>query len=179
MNQSAMLARFARETELDVFLVAGRYTLLDQDALAALLPFVHGARDRSRGRRRDEQWRPGRSAARHAFRLRSRRLRMSSIAPEGLATACERHGVPLKAAAVQFPLAHPAVVGLLAGVRTVEHLDEYPALMRLEIPAPLWEDLRDGRPSRSGRPGAAMNAAVGSHEVRMLCGPPPREKMGT
>ena len=67
---------------------------------------------------------------------------MSSIAPEGLATACERHGVPLKAAAVQFPLAHPAVVGLLAGVRTVEHLEEYPALMRFEIPAPLWEDLK-------------------------------------
>ena len=48
----------------------------------------------------------------------------------GLAAACERHGVPLRAAAMQFPLAHPAVIGLIAGVRTVEHLDEYPALMR-------------------------------------------------
>ena len=38
MNQSAMLARFAREGDFDVFLVAGRYTLLDQDALSELLP---------------------------------------------------------------------------------------------------------------------------------------------
>ena len=38
MNQSAMLARFAREGDLDVFLLAGRYTLLDQDALDELLP---------------------------------------------------------------------------------------------------------------------------------------------
>ena len=38
MNQSAMLARFAREGDFDVFLLAGRYTLLDQDALAELLP---------------------------------------------------------------------------------------------------------------------------------------------
>ena len=47
MNQSAMLARFARETELDVFLVAGRYTLLDQDALAALLPLCRARRSES------------------------------------------------------------------------------------------------------------------------------------
>ena len=38
MNQSAMLVRFARETDIDVFLLAGRYTLLDQDALPELLP---------------------------------------------------------------------------------------------------------------------------------------------
>ena len=44
---------------------------------------------------------------------------------------------------MQFPLAHPAVVSLVAGVRSTEHLDEYPALLRFPIPADLWEDLRD------------------------------------
>ena len=141
MNQSAMLARFARETEMDVFLVAGPLHVLDQDALAALLPLcperaigvVVGGVMNS-GVLADQ--RPGAhfdyGPAGDDVLDRARRL----------ATACERYGVPLKAAAVQFPLAHPAVVGLLAGVRKVEHLDEYPALMRLEIPVPLWEDLK-------------------------------------
>jgi D-threo-aldose 1-dehydrogenase len=59
-----------------------------------------------------------------------------------LGAACERHQVPLRAAAMQFPLAHPAVAGLIAGVRTVAHLDEYPALLRRPIPSALWADLR-------------------------------------
>ena len=59
-----------------------------------------------------------------------------------LADTCQRWSVPLRAAAIQFPLAHPAVAGLIAGVRRVEHLDEYPAFMRWPIPAGLWDGLR-------------------------------------
>jgi D-threo-aldose 1-dehydrogenase len=59
-----------------------------------------------------------------------------------LDAVCARHGVPLKAAAIQFPLAHPAVVSLVAGVRRVAHLDDYPAMMRRPIPADLWTELR-------------------------------------
>jgi D-threo-aldose 1-dehydrogenase len=141
MNQSAMLVRFARETQVDAFLVAGRYTLLDQDALPELLPscaergisvLIGGAMNS--GVLADP--RPGAhfdyGPAGPEVLDRARRL----------ATTCERHGVPLRAAAVQFPLAHPAVAGLIAGVRSVEHLDEYPALMRLPIPAALWDELR-------------------------------------
>ena len=43
---------------------------------------------------------------------------------------------------MQFPLAHPAVAGLVAGVRTQAHLDEYPVLLRRPIPAALWDELR-------------------------------------
>ena len=141
MNQTAMLARFARETDMDVFLVAGRYTLLDQAALPELLPLCveRGIRvvvggvmnsgvlaDQGPGARFD--YRPaGRDIVDRARRL---------------AAACERHDVPLRAAAVQFPLAHPAVAGLVAGVRRVAHLDEYPALMRRVLPRALWDDLR-------------------------------------
>jgi D-threo-aldose 1-dehydrogenase len=56
---------------------------------------------------------------------------------------CERHDVPLRAAAMQFPMAHPAVVSLVAGVRSVAHLDEYPALLGHPIPADVWSELRD------------------------------------
>jgi len=52
----------------------------------------------------------------------------------------------LKAAtALPFALAHPAVVSLIAGVRTIEHLDDYPDLMRMPIPASFWDELRARR----------------------------------
>jgi D-threo-aldose 1-dehydrogenase len=141
MNQSAMLARFAREGDFDVFLLAGRYTLLDQDALPELLPlcaergvaiFVGGVMnsgvlaDPRSGSRFDYKPAPD------AVVERARRL----------AAVCERHDVPLRAAAIQFPLAHPAVRSLIAGVRRIDHLDEYPELMRRPIPADLWAELR-------------------------------------
>ena len=72
MNQSAMLARFAREGDIDVFLLAGRYTLLDQEALAELLPLCVDAGHRGPRRRRHEQRHPRRSAARQPVRLRAR-----------------------------------------------------------------------------------------------------------
>jgi D-threo-aldose 1-dehydrogenase len=141
MNQSAMLARFARETDMDVFLLAGRYTLLDQGALDELLPLcvergiavlVGGVMNS--GVLADP--RPG------------SRFDYAPASPEILARArrlgdvCARHDVPLRAAAMQFPLAHPAVASLVAGVRTAAHLDDYPAMLAHPIPADLWADLR-------------------------------------
>ncbi|MDF2735402.1 MAG: L-fuco-beta-pyranose dehydrogenase [Chloroflexota bacterium] len=141
MNQSAMLARFARETDMDVLLVANRYTLLDQGALDELLP-VCVERDiavlvggvMNSGVLADP--RPG------------SRFDYAPAPPEILERArrlgdvCARHGVPLRAAAMQFPLAHPAVVSLVAGVRTPAHLDEYPAMLAHPISPDLWAELR-------------------------------------
>jgi D-threo-aldose 1-dehydrogenase len=141
MNQSAMLTRFAREGDFDLFLVAGRYTLLDQGALPELMPtcqeqgigvVIGGVMNSGAlanpapGTRFD--YRP----ADPTVIERARRL----------AEVCARHGVPLKAAAVQFPLAHPAVASVVAGVRSIDHLDEYPPLMRRSIPSDLWAELR-------------------------------------
>jgi D-threo-aldose 1-dehydrogenase len=141
MNQSAMLARFAREGDFDVFLLAGRYTLLDQDALTELLPLcvergigILAGGVMNSGVLVDP--RPGSRfnylPALPAVVDRARRI----------ASVCERHGVALRAAAIQFPLAHPAVVSLIAGVRRIDHLEEYPVLMRTPIPDALWADLR-------------------------------------
>jgi D-threo-aldose 1-dehydrogenase len=55
---------------------------------------------------------------------------------------CERNGVPLRAAALQFVFAHPAVATVVAGVRTIAHLDDTVAMMQHPIPAVLWDDLR-------------------------------------
>jgi D-threo-aldose 1-dehydrogenase len=141
MNQSAMLARFAREGDFDVFLLAGRYTLLDQSALADLLPIceekeigvVVGGVMNS-GILADP--RPG------------SRFDYAPAAPDvveragRLAAICARHGVSLRAAAVQFVLAHPAVVSVVAGVRRIDHLEEYPALFSVPIPPDVWAELR-------------------------------------
>jgi D-threo-aldose 1-dehydrogenase len=141
MNQSEMLVRFAREADFDCFLLAGRYTLLDQSALAELLPLcvergiaiVLGGVYNS-GILADP--RPGGffdySFAPCELVERAQRLR----------AVCARHRVPLKAAAIQFPLAHPAVTSLLVGPRSVAELEDNLALLRVDIPAALWDDLR-------------------------------------
>jgi D-threo-aldose 1-dehydrogenase len=141
MNQAPMLARFAREADVDVFLLANRYTLLEHEALDELLPLcverniavmIGGVMnsgvlaDPRPGSRFDYSTAPPDVIAR----------------AQRLADVCERHGVSLKAAAVQFPMAHPAVVSVIAGVRSIEHLDEYVDLFGAEIPSALWSDLR-------------------------------------
>jgi len=126
---------------MDVFLLAGRYTLLDQGALDELLPLCLDRRIAvlvggvmNSGVLADP--RPG------------SRFDYAPASDEVLARArqlgevCARHDVPLRAAAMQFPLAHPAVVSLVAGVRTPSHLDDYPALLARPIPASLWDELR-------------------------------------
>ena len=110
MNQSAMLARFAREGDFDVFLLAGRYTLLDHEALAELLPLCVEKRDRGHDRRRDEL--RASSPTRDPAAGSTTRPAPPDVLDRArrLGEVCARHGVPLKAAAVQFPLAHPAAV---------------------------------------------------------------------
>jgi D-threo-aldose 1-dehydrogenase len=141
MNQTAMLARFARRADFDVFLLAGRYTLLDQSALDELFPacleehvaIIAGGVFNS-----------GILASPHDGATYD----YAPAPPELLERArrleatCARHGVPLAAAAMQFPLAHPAVVTVLVGVRSPDELEMDIELARHSIPAELWEGLR-------------------------------------
>jgi D-threo-aldose 1-dehydrogenase len=62
-----------------------------------------------------------------------------------LAEVCARHEVPLKAAALQFPLAHPAVATALVGCRTPEEIVQNVDLLRFEIPPALWDELKAER----------------------------------
>jgi aryl-alcohol dehydrogenase-like predicted oxidoreductase len=141
MNQARMLATFAREGDFDVFMLAGRYTLLDQTGLEELLPLcvekgiaVIAAGIMNSGLLADPK--PGALfdylPAPPELVERARRIR----------EVCGRHGVEIKAAAIQFPLAHPAVAAIVAGVRSIEHFDDYPRLLREPIPDALWAELR-------------------------------------
>ena len=69
----------------------------------------------------------------------------------------------MRAAAIQFPLAHPAVAGLIAGVRRIEHLDEYPEFMRWPIPRGLWDELRANGLIDPRGTDAAMSMVIDAH----------------
>ena len=144
MNQAEMLVRFARAVEFDCFLVAGRYTLLDQAALRELLPLceergiavILGGVYNSgilAGPRRGATF----DYAPAPAELVERARRLEAV--------CGRHGAELKAAALQFPLAHAAVTSLLVGARSPEELDEDLAFLRTPLPPELWDDLRRER----------------------------------
>jgi len=76
-----------------------------------------------------------------------------------LQAACRRHGVPLKAAALHFPLGHPAVASVLIGCRSAAEVEENVRLFRTEIPTELWEQLRRDGLIPEAAPGPRSEAA--------------------
>jgi D-threo-aldose 1-dehydrogenase len=141
MNQTAALETFARETDPDLFLLAGRYTLLEQGALDTFLPLceqrgitvIAGGAYNS-GLLADPN--PGT----HYNYLPAPPPLVKRA--QQLAAVCARHGVPLKAAAIQFPVAHPAVAAVLTGARRSAEVGENCALFDLPVPPDLWQELR-------------------------------------
>jgi D-threo-aldose 1-dehydrogenase len=140
MNQTAMLTRFVRETDIDVVLVAGRYTLLDQTAADALLPAAlqRGVSVIAGGVFNSGVLAAPTPDATYDYAaapgsLISRALRLQEI--------CGQAGVPLRAAAARFPLAHPAVASVLIGARNAAEVTDAITLRGLDIPSELWESL--------------------------------------
>jgi D-threo-aldose 1-dehydrogenase len=138
LNRVEPLLRFAREADFDCFLIAGRYTLLDQSALAELLPLC---RERGIAVILGGVLNSGLLAGGETFDYRPAPPEWRERA-RALREVCDRHGVPLPAAALQFPLAHPAVTTVLVGARSPAELDEDLDLLALPIPADLWSELR-------------------------------------
>ena len=142
MNQAEMLARFAREGNFDCFLLAGRYTLIDHTGLQELLPLCveKGISIIIGG--------PYNSGVLATGARPGAKFNYADAPPEILDKVrvveeiCARHQVPMKAAALQFPLAHPAVVSVIPGARSVAELEENFRLIRQPIPAVFWADLR-------------------------------------
>ena len=135
-----------READIDCLLLAGRYSLLDQSALPALLPqciergvriavggvfnsgiLATGVRDADKPLRFNYQTAPTRWIERTAV----------------IEAACERFKVPLRAAAMQFPLGCPAVDIVLAGPQTVAHWHDAVATMAWPIPSAFWRHLHE------------------------------------
>jgi D-threo-aldose 1-dehydrogenase len=140
MNQAEMLTRFVRETGIDVVLIAGRYTLLDKSAADELLP---AAAERGVSVIAGGVFNSGLLAAPApgaTYDYAAAPAPLLSRALE-LESECAKHGVPLRAAAARFPLAHPAVVSVLIGGRDAAEIGDAISMRSLHIPAALWDAL--------------------------------------
>jgi D-threo-aldose 1-dehydrogenase len=137
MNQAPALTRLVRDADLDCVLLAGRYTLLDRSAAEDLLPACvqRGVAVIAGGVLNSGILAGGGTydyaPAPPVLLERVRRM----------AATCERHGVPLTAAALQFPLRHPAVVSVLVGARSAAEVGEDARLFAHPVPEELWEEL--------------------------------------
>jgi D-threo-aldose 1-dehydrogenase len=143
MNQWQMELAFAREGYNDCFLLAGRYTLLDQTALPEFLPYCleHRISVVAGGPYNSGILAVGpRSGA--TFNYRAAPPEMMDKAAR-IAEVCERHQVPLKAAALQFILAHPAIASVIPGARSVAEVEENARMVELTIPDQLWAELKE------------------------------------
>lgn len=156
MNQADLPARFVRETDIDAVLLAGRYSLLDQRGLTELLPLAaeHGVgvvvggvfnsgllADPKPGATFDYTAAPA--------ELLDRALRLKTV--------CERHGVPLRAAALRFPFGHPAVASVLVGTRSAAEVRDAAAMLDHPVPEGLWTELKERGllPAEAPTPGEA------------------------
>lgn len=143
VNEGAVILDAMAEFDIDCALLAGRYTLLEQSTLDDLLPacetrgvsiLLGGAFNSgilARGVEGDLKFNYG-EAPREVI---ERVARLDAV--------CHAHAVPLAAAALQFPYAHPAVATVLTGARSADELRENAASFGQPIPAGLWSALRD------------------------------------
>ncbi len=142
INEMGMMPRFLDLVDLDFFLVALPYTLLDQAVLDDEFPrcvsrkigFVIGA--------------VFASGILATGAVPEAKYRYSDALPEVLdrvrrmQAVCARHGVPLAAAALQFPLGHPSVASVIPGALNADQVVRNVANFRTDIPAALWEELK-------------------------------------
>ncbi|MFQ3595649.1 MAG: aldo/keto reductase [Sphingomonadaceae bacterium] len=138
VNEIEVCLEVLESEPIDAILLAGRYSLLEQEPLDALLPravalgvavIVGGPFNSGvlAGGNHYDYGRVPPHVARKVGRLREQ---------------ADRHGVPLGAAALQFPLGHPAVVSVLAGARSAAEVAQHQAWMAHPIPPAFWEALR-------------------------------------
>ena len=136
-----MLSRFMDHGSFDCFLLAGRYSLLDRSAEAEFLPkvikagigLILGGVFNSGILADPTVADPRYNYAPAPQDIIDRALKLKAI--------CDSHGVPLKAAALQFPLRHKAVTTILTGVHKAAEWQENSALMAFPIPPALWDDV--------------------------------------
>jgi len=153
-NHWQMCKRFAEAGEFDCFMIATRscYTLLQQETLDEFLPLCvqrnisiliggpYNSGILAKGTAAGADFNYASPPAAILDRVR----RMEAV--------CERHGVPLQAAALQFPLAHPAVVSVVPGARSREQVERTVAALAHPIPGDLWAELKAEKLIRADAP---------------------------
>lgn len=140
MNQSATPARMIKETDIDVVLIAGRYSLLDQRALADLLPAAleRGVDIIAAGVL---------NSGILANPVKGATFDYAPASDEILAKAqrikavLDKEDIPLTAAALQFPLRHPAVKCVLIGCRSTDEILNNARNLDMDLPEDIWQKI--------------------------------------
>ena len=150
MNSAEPLARFARERDFDCLLAAFSYNLLNQDALDELLPVamerniaVVIAGIFAGGLLLSEV------DALYPQTIRDEKLWRRA---KGVASVSREFGIPIRAAAIQFPLAHPGVACVLVGADTPNQVVDNMSMMDLDMPAEFWSTLKERGALREDAP---------------------------
>lgn len=152
VNEWQVCERLLSMGDFDGFLLAGRYTLLEQDALDSFLPLCQ---QRDVGIILGGPYNSGILAtgavegAKYNYTdapadIMDRVSRIEAV--------CAAHNTPLIAAALQFVLGHPAVKTVVPGARSVAEVDANAALMERDIPTALWSDLKAEKLIRADAP---------------------------
>ncbi|MDX6247215.1 MAG: D-threo-aldose 1-dehydrogenase [Kribbellaceae bacterium] len=143
MYEPSMLTTLVQQADVDVVMLAGRYTLLEQSALDTLLPAcaergvsILAAAIFNSGLLASPRPTAG---ARFDYAPASEQLLDRA---NRIADICESHGVTLPAAAMAFPLLHPVVAGIVVGMRSAPEATENLTSFATAVPPALWSDLR-------------------------------------
>lgn len=149
VNDWRVCVEVLARADLDVVLLAGRYTLLDQSALGELMPLCerrgvgvviggpYNSGILATGAR------PADGSTPYFNYVPASPERTARVA--AIESVCREFDVPLRAAALQFPRAHPAVVTVIPGARTTAEFDQNMSLATRPVPASFWHALRDRR----------------------------------
>ena len=142
MNQAEALAALIRVADVDLVMLAGRYTLLEQGAATDLLPL---AVERGVGVVVAGVYNSGllgspRPAVDARYDYEQAPVDVIARA-NAIADVCERHGVTLPEAALAFALLHPAVVSVVVGARDGAQVTSNVERYSTPVPAAVWSDL--------------------------------------
>jgi len=138
VNEWQVLDEALDHGQWDAFLLAGRYTLLEQEALHTLFPKCEKA---GTSIVLGGPFNSGILAGRDTWNY-ARAPQAIMDRAKAIARVCDAHGVELPAAALRFVIAHPLVSSVIPGPRTAAELDQIVAWWQADIPASLWSDLR-------------------------------------
>jgi D-threo-aldose 1-dehydrogenase len=142
INEWEVCETLAKRGDFDVFLLAGRYTLLEQSALDSFLPLceARGIKIVTGG--------PYNSGILASGPVKGAFYNYDPAPQEildrvaAIEAVCASHGVSLKAAALQFPLLHPTHLTVIPGAQTAQELSDNVAVYEADIPPSLWSDLK-------------------------------------
>ena len=159
VNEQAVCEEVLDHADVDVFLLAGRYTLLEQTALESFLPRCVA---RGVGIVIGGPFNSGALVETTATLHYNYETAPAEIVERvgRLRRICAAHGAPLAAAALQFPLAHPAVLSVIPGMATPAQVADAIRWLDVAIPPALWADLRSEGLVRADAPIPAARAAA-------------------